>query len=329
MADAFIMLTLRRLARGQSIYSPPMRILLADAFEQSGLDALAEGGFEIDYRPQLQSADLAAAVGEADVLVVRSTRVEADVFAEPGPLGLVIRAGAGTNTIDTDAAAARAVFVANVPGKNAVAVAELTMGLLLALDRRIADNVADARAGPGTRRPIRRRTACWARPSGSSVLARSASRWPNGRRLLDIRVVVIARRNATLTKERMKAAGIDTVPGPGHSPQRLRHRQHPRPRFDQTKNLVDAEFLAQLAPGTILINTSRGDVLDEDALLAAIDDKGLRVGIDVFADEPASGTGEFDSALARHPARLHHPSHRRLNRPGAGSNRRRSRGDDP
>ncbi|MGI8516298.1 MAG: hypothetical protein ACR2NT_14445 [Acidimicrobiia bacterium] len=124
-----------------------MRILLADSFEQTGLDALASSGFDLDYRPELQSTDLAGAVTEADVLVVRSTRVEADVFAQPGPLSLVVRAGAGTNTIDTAAAAQRAVFVANVPGKNSVAVAELTMGLILALDRRIADNVAEARSG--------------------------------------------------------------------------------------------------------------------------------------------------------------------------------------
>jgi len=137
-----------------------MKILLADAFEQSGVDALTEAGHDLDYQPALTSAQLAAAASGAEVLVVRSTRVEADVFEVDGPLGLVIRAGAGTNTIDGQAAARRAVFVANVPGKNAVAVAELTMGLLLASDRRIPDNVADAPARViGTRRPTPRRRA--------------------------------------------------------------------------------------------------------------------------------------------------------------------------
>ena len=78
---------------------------------------------------------------------MRSTKVRAAVFDAADRLALVIRAGAGTNTIDTDAAASTGVFVANVPGRNAAAVAELTMGLLLAVDRRIPDNVADLRAG--------------------------------------------------------------------------------------------------------------------------------------------------------------------------------------
>lgn len=94
-----------------------MRVLIADAFEQSGLDALGESGIEIDYRPHLQSADLADAVDAADVLIVRSTRVEADVFKKPGPLGLVIRAGAGTNTIDTAAAAAKRGICCQCSGK--------------------------------------------------------------------------------------------------------------------------------------------------------------------------------------------------------------------
>lgn len=78
-----------------------MRVLIADTLEQSGRDALEEAGLEIDYRPQLESGDLAEAVRAADVLVVRSTRVPAEVFAEAGPLGLVIRAGAGHNNIDS------------------------------------------------------------------------------------------------------------------------------------------------------------------------------------------------------------------------------------
>ena len=81
--------------------------------------------------------------------MVRSTKVDRAVFDAADKLALVIRAGAGTNTIDVEAAARHGVLVCNVPGRNAVAVAELTMGLILALDRRIADNVAGARQGVG------------------------------------------------------------------------------------------------------------------------------------------------------------------------------------
>ena len=96
---------------------------------------------------RLSADDLPERIAGFDGLVVRSTKVTAAVFEAADRLALVIRAGAGTNTIDTDAAARRGVFVCNVPGRNAAAVAELTMGLLLAVDRRIADNVADLREG--------------------------------------------------------------------------------------------------------------------------------------------------------------------------------------
>ncbi|MFN2487279.1 MAG: NAD(P)-dependent oxidoreductase, partial [Acidimicrobiia bacterium] len=104
-----------------------------------------------------------------------------------------------------------------------------------------------------------------------------------------------------LTTQRMKAASVETVPDQATLLRLSDIVSIHVPGSAQTRNLVDSDFLAQLAPGAILINTSRGDVVDEEALLAVIDEKGLRVGIDVFADEPAAGTGDFDSALVRHP----------------------------
>ena len=124
-----------------------MRILLADKLPELTVHDLEDHGHECVVEPSLGADDLAGRIAGFDVLVVRSTKVPGNVFEAADRLALVIRAGAGTNTIDTDAAAARAVFVSNVPGRNAAAVAELTMGLLLAVDRRIADNVADLRAG--------------------------------------------------------------------------------------------------------------------------------------------------------------------------------------
>ena len=95
----------------------------------------------------LKAGDLPSSLEGFDALVVRSTKVVREVFENADRLALVIRAGAGTNTIDTGAAAARGVLVANLPGRNAIAVAELTLGLLLAVDRRIVDCTVDLRAG--------------------------------------------------------------------------------------------------------------------------------------------------------------------------------------
>ena len=125
-----------------------MVVLVADAFEQSGIDGLKAAGCEVVHDPSLDGEALAAALRQtrADVLVVRSTKVTAPMM-DAGALALVVRAGAGYNTIDVAAASARGIYVSNCPGRNAVAVAELTLGLILALDRRIPDNVAALRAG--------------------------------------------------------------------------------------------------------------------------------------------------------------------------------------
>src|SRR3954447_25959449 len=124
-----------------------MRILFADTLPERTLHDLEAHGHECTMESGLGADDLAERIGGDDALVVRSTKVRRAVFEVADRLALVVRAGAGTNSIDTDAAAERAVFVCNVPGRNSAAVAELTIGLLLAVDRRIADNVADVRGG--------------------------------------------------------------------------------------------------------------------------------------------------------------------------------------
>src|SRR5260370_1195519 len=125
-----------------------MKVLVADKFEPSGIAGLRAAGCEVVHEPDLEGEALARAIAEteADVLVVRSTRVDAAALAA-GRLALVVRAGAGYNTIDVAAAAGRGIYVSNCPGKNSIAVAELTLALILALDRRVPDNVADLRAG--------------------------------------------------------------------------------------------------------------------------------------------------------------------------------------
>ena len=125
-----------------------MKVLVADTFEASGLDALKDAGCEVLYEPELSGDALVRAIGSsgADVLVVRSTQVT-EPMLDAGALSLIVRAGAGVNTIDVAGASRRGIYVSNCPGRNSIAVAELAFGLILALDRRIPDNVADLRAG--------------------------------------------------------------------------------------------------------------------------------------------------------------------------------------
>src|SRR5215831_3230689 len=124
-----------------------MKLLVADKFSEGHLGALRALGLDVVYQPGIGAAALAGALGDVSILVVRSTEVGAAAIDAASALTLIVRAGAGVNTIDRAAASRRGIFVANCPGKNAVAVAELAFALLLAIDRRIPEQVADLRAG--------------------------------------------------------------------------------------------------------------------------------------------------------------------------------------
>src|SRR6202011_3261074 len=125
-----------------------MHVLIADKFEQSGRAGLEAIGCEVSFQPDLKDDALVASIAELkpDVLVVRGTKVTEPMLAT-GSLKLIVRAGAGYNTIDVAAASRRGIYVSNCPGKNSIAVAELAFALLLSLDRRVPDNVIELRAG--------------------------------------------------------------------------------------------------------------------------------------------------------------------------------------
>ena len=279
-----------------------MRVLFADAVGGSTLTELEARGHTCTLDPALQATDLAGTIEGYDALVVRSTKVGRDVFEAADRLALVIRAGAGTNTIDTEAAASRGVLVANLPGRNAVAVAELTMGLLLAIDRRIVDNTTDLRAGR------------WAK-----------STYSRAQGLLGSTMGILGLGSIGLeVAQRARAFGVEvrTLDRPGRDPDVLARAEDLRismvesladllpscdivslhlPSKAGTVGLVDEGFLGLMRDGAILLNTSRGELVDEEALLRALDDRDLRAGLDVYADEPGAGKAEWTSRLAQHP----------------------------
>ena len=125
------------------------KVLIADKFEATGVEGLKQLGCEVEVKADLTPETLPQALADsgANILIVRSTKVPAAVFEKASKLSLVLRAGAGVDNIDMPAASAKGIFVANCPGKNAVAVAELVWGLILSCDRRIPDQTADLRAG--------------------------------------------------------------------------------------------------------------------------------------------------------------------------------------
>jgi D-3-phosphoglycerate dehydrogenase len=277
-----------------------MKVLVADKFEQSGIDGLKAAGCEVLYQPDLKDESLTAAIREsaADVLVVRSTAVTAPML-ESGALSLVVRAGAGYNTIDVATASTRGIYVSNCPGKNAIAVAELAFALLLALDRRVPDNVAELRAGKWNKKEFSKARGLFGRTIGLLGYGNIGQEMAKRAHAFGMPIVVWSRRFAT-GKER-----VEDQPVPmqlADSPQDVAARcdvlsVHLALSPD-TKGLVNAAVFERLKPGSYFINTARGEVVDHVALERAIRERDLRVGLDVFAAEPAAATGEFADAIA-------------------------------
>lgn len=279
-----------------------MKILFADKFQTSYLDELRARGYTCDLQPDLGADDLPASIAGADVVIVRSTRITRAAIEAADGLRLIIRAGAGTNTIDKTAAAEHGIPVCNVPGRNAVAVAELAFGLILAIDRNIPDNVADLRAGRWDKKTYSKAEGIMGRHLGIVGLGGIGLALAERAAAFGMHVHVIARpdRDAETTA-RLDAIGAEGAPDLDTLVARCDVVSFHVPATDETRGMINDELLAKFRDGAILINTARGEIMDEAALVRALDGKAMRAGIDVFNDEPAAGQGEFDSALARHP----------------------------
>ncbi len=285
-----------------------MKVLIADKFEQSGLDGLKARGCEVVYQPDLKDDALAAAIKEtaADVLVVRGTTVSGAML-EAGALSLVVRAGAGYNTIDVATASRRGIYVSNCPGKNAIAVAELAMALILALDRRVPDNVAELRAGTWNKKEYSKARGLFGRTIGLLGYGNIGQETARRAHAFGLRVLVWSRRFAGAGAATVAALAKDAgVPIElAATPQELAERSdilsiHLALNAD-TKGLVNASVLDRLKPGSFVINTARAEVMDYAALEKATREKRLLVGLDVFAGEPTTATGEFKDALLSAP----------------------------
>ncbi len=280
-----------------------MRILLADSLDQSAVESLAASGHDCTSRPDLTAETLPEAIAGTEVLVVRSTKVSEAALAAADQLSLIVRAGAGTDNIDMAAASERGMYVCNVPGRNAIAVAELTMGLLLAIDRRIPDNTADLRAGRWDKKTYTKSDGVHGKQLG--IIGLGDIGLATAERAKAFGLTVTAVRKADRSKEALAAirsVGIRLVDSMDELLAASDVVSLHVPKAPGTIGMVDSAFLAKMRPGSILINTSRGDVVDADALLAALDGGNIRAGLDVWPDEPSSSQGTFDSILAKHPS---------------------------
>lgn len=278
-----------------------MRILIADAFPEEHRGRLAED-HDCDYEPDTTADQLPVRLAGYDVLVVRSTRVTARALESADALRLVIRAGSGTNTIDRDTCSRLGIHVSNVPGRNAIAVAELAFALLLALDRNVPDNVADLRAGRWDKKRYSHARGLFGRHVGIVGLGQIGLAFAERAAAFGMHPHAVAKSGRDReTLDRARAIGITFVDDLPELARTCDVLSLHVPATDSTRRLVDRALLAQVRPGTIILNTARAELVDEDALIEAMDAKGVRAGIDVFADEPGSSTGTVASRLAAHP----------------------------
>ncbi|MFW6180965.1 MAG: phosphoglycerate dehydrogenase [Spirochaetota bacterium] len=277
-----------------------MKLLIADAFPEEKVQELRGMGLEVACEQGLKEDALHERLGEwqPHVLIVRSTRVTGDMIRGCPGLDLVIRAGSGYNTIDVDTASEHSVYVANCPGKNAVAVAELAVGLMVSIDRRIPDNVAQLRQGVWNKKEFSQADGLQGKTVDIVGLGRIGKEVAARVRGFGMEVIAWSR---SLTPERSLELGVGYCAAPGELAGRADVVSVHLALTPETRGLIGKDFFEAMKPGAYFINTSRSEVVDQAALLEAMDRRGIKAGLDVFDEEPAAKTGEFPAPIARHP----------------------------
>jgi D-3-phosphoglycerate dehydrogenase len=274
-----------------------MRVLIADKFEQSGRDGLQSLGCEISYQPDLKDDALIEAIRNEtpDVLVVRGTKVT-EPMLDAGSVKLVVRAGAGFNTIDVPAASKRGIYVSNCPGKNSIAVAELAFALILALDRRIADNVIALRRGEWNKKEFSKARGLFGRTLGLIGVGKIGQEMIPRARAFGMPVVAWSR---SLNADRAAALGVELKASPKEVAAVSDIVSVHLALNSETRNFIDADIFNAMREGAYFINTARGEVVDQPALVAAMRNRGIRAGLDVYAVEPTSSAGEFHDEIVK------------------------------
>ncbi len=271
-----------------------LKVLIADKFPEKYIQELKELDLEVIYEPKLGEKDLPKAAEDVDILVVRSTVVNEETINNSKKLNLIIRAGSGVNNIAIAAANKKGVYVANCPGMNAVAVAELTIGLMIALDRFIPDNVADFRNGVWNKDKYSKGKGLKGKTLGiigvgniGKEVAKRALAFEMNVYGKDIsRIEGVPIKDFSEMDQLLPLCDIVTI----HLP-----------ATPQTKGLFNKQMFSYMKDGAYLINTSRHDIIVEEDLLEAIKEKNLRVALDVFKGEPEGKSGEVKSPLQNNP----------------------------
>lgn len=266
-----------------------MNVFVADKLPQEALDELESLGVNVTFNPGASAVDLEKGVGDATALIVRSTVVNETCIRNSPDLTLIIRAGAGVNNIDLEAASNQGIYVANCPGKNSIAVAELTMGLILALDRFIPDNVSDFRNGEWNKAAYSKANGLYGKVLGIVGLGQIGLEVIKRARAFGMPIVAWSRSLTPERAEELEIAYASTVEEVASKCDILSAHLALKP---ETRGIISKEVLAKLKDGSFVINTARAEVIDEDALYEEVSSGRLRAGLDLLTDEPEYKQGE-------------------------------------
>ncbi|MEM7345707.1 MAG: NAD(P)-dependent oxidoreductase, partial [Chloroflexota bacterium] len=268
------------------------RVLICDKIADAGIEMLGEHA-DVDVNIGLSPDDLLEIIGNYEAVVVRSaTQIRADAIERANRLKVIGRAGAGLDNIDVVAAQARDIEVVNSPDANTLAVAEHTMALLLALVRHVPQANLSLKEGRWEKSKLMG-TGLVGRTLGIIGFGRIGREVATRAQAFGMKVLVNQRRPTPELNLELGVEAVDLVDLLKESDFVTLHV----PSRPETNNLIKAEQLALMKPSACIINTARGTVIDEDALLQALESNQIAgAALDVFAEEPAT-----NSELARHP----------------------------
>jgi D-3-phosphoglycerate dehydrogenase / 2-oxoglutarate reductase len=275
-------------------------VLVADALPEDKIEALKALDCEVLVDGSLKEESLLAELKKSQpgIIIVRSTKVTGEMIAADPELKLIIRAGAGVNTIDIDGASKAGAKVANCPGKNAVAVAELAFGLLISLDRNIPDNVADLRAGKWNKAKYSKAEGLYGKTLGVVGVGQIGKELIKRALAFGMKVTAWSR---SLTPEIAKDLGVAFASKPADVAGCADAVSVHLALTPDTRGLIDGGFFGKMKSGAFFINTSRAEVVDETALASAIKEKSIRAGLDVFSGEPEAKSGGIEGDLIADP----------------------------
>jgi D-3-phosphoglycerate dehydrogenase len=275
-----------------------MRLLIADKLPEEHVQLLREAVTEVEYEPDLTASTLADHISNVNVLIVRGTKVTSDVIERADTLELIVRSGAGTENIDLEAASARGIYVTNCPDKNSAAVAELTIGLLLSVDRRIPEQTASLADGKWHKAGFAKADGLKGKVFGIIGTGAIGREVIKRAKALDMPIVAWSR---SLTDTKAKELGVTRAQTVDELLSNCDIVSLHVALTPETEHLLSAKRISKLRLGTIILNTARGAIIDTHALAEALKSGRVRAGLDVYEGEPTESEGEFLNVLSGVP----------------------------